>query len=84
MPTFRQLFIIIHYAGRVEKSMENFVISPDGSCIAFLGESGYINLVSIKVETFSNFLLLENFLVNIWKFNKASWVRLQLGVLGLV
>eukprot|EP00112_Aurelia_sp_Birch-Aquarium-sp1_P006263 Seg1694.2 transcript_id=Seg1694.2/GoldUCD/mRNA.D3Y31 product="U3 small nucleolar RNA-associated protein 18" protein_id=Seg1694.2/GoldUCD/D3Y31 len=36
--------------GRAEKSMENFVISPDGSCIAFLGESGYINLVSIKTK----------------------------------
>ena len=45
--------------------MENFVISPDGSCIAFLGESGYINLVSIKVETFNDFLLQMNFFVNV-------------------
>eukprot|EP00794_Sanderia_malayensis_P007312 gene7313-8130_t len=34
--------------GRNEKSLEEFITSPDGSCIAFLGESGYINLVSVK------------------------------------
>jgi len=34
--------------GRTEKSLESFAICPDGSCIAFLGDSGYINLVSLK------------------------------------
>lgn len=34
--------------GREEKSLEKFTISPDGEIIAFIGESGYINLVSMK------------------------------------
>jgi len=34
--------------GRDEKSLEKFVLSPDGEFIAFIGESGYINLVSMR------------------------------------
>jgi len=34
--------------GRDEKSLEKFTISPDGEIIAFIGDSGYINLVSTK------------------------------------
>lgn len=34
--------------GRYEKSLEKFVLSPDGEMIAFMGESGYVNLVSMK------------------------------------
>lgn len=38
--------------GRDEKSLEKFFLSPDGELIAFLGESGYIHLVSSKVCVF--------------------------------
>jgi len=34
--------------GVEEKSLEKFILSPDGCIIAFLGSSGYIHLVSIK------------------------------------
>uniref|UniRef100_A0A6A7G3B9 U3 small nucleolar RNA-associated protein 18 homolog n=1 Tax=Hirondellea gigas TaxID=1518452 RepID=A0A6A7G3B9_9CRUS len=36
--------------GRDEKSLERFEISPDGSCIAFLGNNGYIILVSLRTR----------------------------------
>lgn len=32
--------------GRPEKSLERFVVSPDGKLIAFFGNHGYIMLVS--------------------------------------
>jgi len=34
--------------GRDEKSLENFTVSPDGELLAFMGDSGYVNLVSSK------------------------------------
>lgn len=41
---------IPYIKGRDEKSLEDFLISPDGSCIVFLGDSGYLNLVSVKTK----------------------------------
>ncbi|GER55290.1 transducin/WD40 repeat-like superfamily protein [Striga asiatica] len=37
-------------AGREEKSLETFEVSPDSSTIAFLGNEGYILLVSSKTK----------------------------------
>ncbi|KAL3828011.1 hypothetical protein ACJIZ3_016813 [Penstemon smallii] len=37
-------------AGREEKSLESFEVSPDSSTIAFLGNDGYILLVSCKTK----------------------------------
>ena len=34
--------------GRSEKSLEQHVVSPDGSLIAFLGNDGYVVLVEAK------------------------------------
>ena len=49
-------FFLFYYnlfsVGRDEKSLEKFQVSPDGEIIAFLGNSGYINLVSSKVSGF--------------------------------
>jgi U3 small nucleolar RNA-associated protein 18 len=36
--------------GREEKSLESFVVSPDNKYIAFLGNDGYIILVSGKTK----------------------------------
>ncbi|GMH13301.1 hypothetical protein Nepgr_015142 [Nepenthes gracilis] len=36
--------------GREEKSLEDFAVSPDSSTIAFLGNEGYILLVSLKTK----------------------------------
>ena len=36
--------------GREEKSLESFEVSPDSKTIAFLGNEGYILLVSTKTK----------------------------------
>jgi len=36
------------FAGRQEKSLERFVVSPDGKLISFFGNHGYLILVSAQ------------------------------------
>ena len=38
------------FLGRTEKSFEKFHVSPDGKHLVFLGNNGYIILVSSKVK----------------------------------
>lgn len=40
---------ILMFLGRSEKSFETFEVSPDGRHLVFLGDSGYMILVSSKV-----------------------------------
>ena len=67
-------FVILNFfsAGRDEKSLETFQVSPDGEIIAFLGNNGYINLVSSKVSEFL-WLSSEN---GVFKDQRMPWVLL--------
>ncbi|XP_047126211.1 U3 small nucleolar RNA-associated protein 18 homolog isoform X1 [Hydra vulgaris] len=47
-----QVLKIPELRGREDLSLENFEVSPDGEIIAFLGESGYINMVSSKTSQY--------------------------------
>jgi WD40 repeat protein len=43
-----KLDLVPKIMGRDEKSLEKFVVSPDGQTIAFLGNDGYIILIDVK------------------------------------
>ena len=45
-----QIMKIPGIRGHEEKSLEKFVLSPDGNLIAFLSNSGYVNLVSLHTN----------------------------------
>ena len=38
------------YTGRAEKSLETFTASPDGQQLVFLGNDGYLIMVSAKTK----------------------------------
>ena len=46
---FQAVVIFCLHPGMEEKNLSNFVVSPDGRFLAFLGAYGNIHLVSSKV-----------------------------------